>query len=188
MGVKEDGEPGKKVTHHFPEHQEDQEGLPTFDREWHAVEKTWITERDAFYEDGANKHKDFEMKPDTAKAEQEFEFHTAFVKMAALLCASRNRKACDFFQTTELFGFSYTEILAVIQKKERCPSRASYARLMLSLYVDREPYEVNTPAQLTRLVPTLDLQDVKETEGDEGVIKTHSVSSEVRRQRRQSES
>jgi hypothetical protein len=77
--------------------------------------------------------------------------------MAALLCAERHRQSCDFFIRERQFGFTYKSVLSVINKPELCPSRSAYSMLMLTLFVDREPYEPHNPVQFTRVLPTVSL-------------------------------
>eukprot|EP01050_Picozoa_sp_SAG11_P000859 SAG11_NODE_32_length_22830_cov_17.507941_14_plen_200_part_00 len=82
------------------------------------------------------------------------DFHNGLIEMAALLCAGRHRFSIDFFLTT--VGISYSQVLKNIGDPSiTFETRASYAKLMQTLFVDREPYELHKPVQLSRIMPPL---------------------------------
>jgi hypothetical protein len=124
------------ITKNFP-----QSGCPSssgfFDPEWSHLE-------------GAERHDD---KPEHA----EFFFHAAIVNLASLLCGGRHRESIDFFLTEKQFGFTYLGILSRLTKGNPCPSTQVYSRLMRTLFVDREPYELYVPVQKARILPTVNM-------------------------------
>lgn len=92
----------------------------------------------------------------------EHAFHVSLVNMAALLCMGRHRESISFFdeafvdddQPKAGFGFSYDAVLQVLKSgtnKYHDSARYVYARLMLHLFVDREPHETCVPIQFSRV-------------------------------------
>jgi hypothetical protein len=93
---------------------------------------------------------------DAEDEERELVYHVALVKLAALLCAGRHRTSIDFFLTQPHLQFRYQDVLKVMQMNETPDNaRLAHAQLMLSLFVDREPYELHVPTQETRILSSV---------------------------------
>eukprot|EP01043_Picozoa_sp_COSAG02_P014869 COSAG02_NODE_620_length_19443_cov_91.259564_13_plen_1211_part_00 len=86
--------------------------------------------------------------------DEKFRFHYHFINVAALLCAGRHRESIDFFLKQTQFGFTYEAILLQIEDAESLPAvRSAFVKLMLAMFVHREPYERLDSNQKARFVP-----------------------------------
>jgi hypothetical protein len=81
-------------------------------------------------------------------------FHTGLIDMAASLCAGRHRDSIDYFLTSTPLQYSLV-LERIVDASIPAEVRICYAKLMRNLFVDREPFELNTPVQPSRIMPPL---------------------------------
>ena len=82
------------------------------------------------------------------------QYHVGLIKMASSLCAGRHRDSIDFFLGET--PMSYKLVLQRMVSKDIVPEvRIVYTQLMKTLFVDREPMELNQPVQTSRIMPPL---------------------------------
>lgn len=82
------------------------------------------------------------------------EYHIGLIQLAASLCAGRHRASIDFFLGD--VGLEYMRVLKNL-KDDRidCRIRIVYAKLMKTLFIDREPFELKMTVQPSRIMPPL---------------------------------
>ena len=85
--------------------------------------------------------------------EKIFRFHFQTIRLFSGLCGGRNRAVTDYLlMNVETFGLRYEDLRSMLTNTQ-LPSRyrAAVGELLVSLYIDREPYEIIQPLNFVRV-------------------------------------